>query len=145
MRDIKFKNSPMFSLGKWIRMVFADVIESWCLPKLMFSPLCEMCSNTEFFSGPYFPEKYRPEKTPYLDTFHAVPFSSCWLKYTEKEETRSCCHDTISVSFLILLQSVYVWQSFFTSTEETCNPKPWATYMQNFRYIKIRVSLTVTV
>ena len=36
--------------------------------------------NTEFFSGPYFPEfgrstgKYGPEKTPYLDTSHVVYF-----------------------------------------------------------------------
>ena len=35
-------------------------------------------SKYEVFSGPYFPvfglntEKYGPEKTPYLDTFHAV-------------------------------------------------------------------------
>ena len=34
--------------------------------------------NTEFFSGPHFPEfgrstgKYGPEKTPYLDTSHVV-------------------------------------------------------------------------
>ena len=28
--------------------------------------LCEMCPNTEFAG------KYGPEKTPYLDTFHAV-------------------------------------------------------------------------
>ena len=41
-------------------------------------PLREMCPNTEF-SGPYFPAffspnagKYGPEKTLYLDTFHAV-------------------------------------------------------------------------
>ena len=35
-------------------------------------------SKYGFFSGPYFPvfelntRKYGPEKTPYLDTFHAV-------------------------------------------------------------------------
>ena len=35
-------------------------------------------SKYEFFSGPYFPAfglntgKYGPEKTPYLETFHAV-------------------------------------------------------------------------
>ena len=35
-------------------------------------------SKYEVFSGPYFPvfspntEKYRPEKNPYLDTFHAM-------------------------------------------------------------------------
>ena len=40
--------------------------------------LREKCSNTEFFSGPYFPVfspntgKYGPEKTPYVDTFHAM-------------------------------------------------------------------------
>ena len=40
--------------------------------------LRENCPNMEFFSGPYFPifspnvGKYRPEKPPYLGTFHAV-------------------------------------------------------------------------
>ena len=40
--------------------------------------LREKCPNTEFLSGPYIPVfspntgKYGPEKTPYLDTFHAV-------------------------------------------------------------------------
>ena len=40
--------------------------------------LREKCLNTEFFSGPYFivispnTEKYGPEKTPYLDTFHTL-------------------------------------------------------------------------
>ena len=39
--------------------------------------LREKCPNAEFF-GPYFPlfspntGKYEPEKTPYLDIFHAV-------------------------------------------------------------------------
>ena len=41
--------------------------------------LREKCLNTEFFSCPYFSVfnpnigKYGPEKTPHLDTFHAVP------------------------------------------------------------------------
>ena len=43
------------------------------------------------FSGPYFPVfglntgKYGPEKTPYLDTFHAVPMIYFWfsLRYME--------------------------------------------------------------
>ena len=41
-------------------------------------PLREKCPNTEFFSSAYFPVfspntgKYRPEKTPFLDTLHAV-------------------------------------------------------------------------
>ena len=40
--------------------------------------LREKCPSTEFFSGPYSPvcrlntEKYGPEKTPYLDIFHAL-------------------------------------------------------------------------
>ena len=40
--------------------------------------LREKCPNTEFSSGPYFAvfspntRKYGPEKTPYLNTFHAV-------------------------------------------------------------------------
>ena len=46
----------------------------------MKEPLREKCSNTEFFSGPYFTVfglntgKYGPEETPYFNTFHAVSF-----------------------------------------------------------------------
>ena len=46
--------------------------------KSLIISLHEKCTNTEFFSGQYFPVfspntgKYGPEKTPYLDTFHAV-------------------------------------------------------------------------
>ena len=46
--------------------------------KLINHSLREECPKTEFFSGPYFPvsspntEKHGPEKTSYLDTFHAV-------------------------------------------------------------------------
>ena len=42
----------------------------------------EKCSNTEFFSGPYFlvfisnTGKHRPEKTPYLNTFYEVNIDS---------------------------------------------------------------------
>ena len=45
--------------------------------KTQSSPMREKCPNTEFFSGQYFPViemntgKYGPEKTLYLDTFHA--------------------------------------------------------------------------
>ena len=44
----------------------------------MLGTLREKCSNTEFFSGPYFPVlgvntgKYGPEKTLYFDIFHEV-------------------------------------------------------------------------
>ena len=45
-------------------------------------PLREKCSNTEFFSDPYFPlfgarvqENVYQKKTLYLDTFHAVNMS----------------------------------------------------------------------
>ena len=37
--------------------------------------LCEKCPNTDFFLvriQSEFKRKYGPEKTPYLDTFHAV-------------------------------------------------------------------------
>ena len=46
--------------------------------KLNEVPVSEKCANTEFFSGPSFPVfglntgKDGPEKTSYLDTFHAV-------------------------------------------------------------------------
>ena len=46
-------------------------------------------SQYGFFSGPYFPVfglnigKYRPEKTPYLDTFHAVFLIMHSIKFPE--------------------------------------------------------------
>ena len=49
----------------------SDALHSHCLKN----------ARLEFSSGPYFPvfgmntEKYRPEKTPYLDISHAVNFS----------------------------------------------------------------------
>ena len=48
---------------------------------------CVKSVQMRSFSGPYFPvfsantEKYGPEKTPYLDTFHAVNQSAS--KYTQ--------------------------------------------------------------
>ena len=38
---------------------------------LLRKSLCGKCPNMDFFSGPYFPV-FRPEKTPYLETFHAM-------------------------------------------------------------------------
>ena len=56
-------------------------------------PLREKCPNTEFFLVRIFPHsgwifspnagKYGPEKTPYLDTFHAVFASFMWLAYDD--------------------------------------------------------------
>ena len=42
--------------------------------QLLFYSLCEMCPNTEFFWSvfPRIRTEYGPEKTLYLDTFHAV-------------------------------------------------------------------------
>ena len=52
--------------------------------------LREKCPNTEFFQVCIFPHleyllvfspiagKYRPERTPYLDTFHALLFHGCF-------------------------------------------------------------------
>ena len=67
------------------------------------------------FSGPYFPVfsrntgKYRPEKTPYLDTFHAVTFDidtcSCLILTAEKE---SSSIDILIFAMLI----IYALQSF---------------------------------
>ena len=66
----------------------------------MIYTLCEMCPNTEFFLVRIFPHsdwiwrdtkylsvfspnagKYGPEKTPYLDTFHAVDSNHIFRKY----------------------------------------------------------------
>ena len=51
---------------------------------MLISTLCGKCPNAGFFSGSYFPiiglspntVKYRPEKTPYFDTFTKCRFSS---------------------------------------------------------------------
>ena len=42
--------------------------------QLLFYSLCEMCPNTEFFWSvfPRIRTEYGPEKTLYLDAFHAV-------------------------------------------------------------------------
>ena len=46
--------------------------------RFLLGSLCEKCANTEFFSGPYVivfrlnTGKNGPEKTHYLDIFHAV-------------------------------------------------------------------------
>ena len=59
------------------------------------STLHQKCPNSEFFSGLYFPsfgmntEKYGPEKTPYLDAFHAV--LQLWV-YWQLAHT-FVCHD----------------------------------------------------
>ena len=58
----------------WIRMLK----ETWTSTKSVSISWREKCPNTDFFSGPYFSvfglntEKYGPQKTSYLDTFHAV-------------------------------------------------------------------------
>ena len=47
-------------------------------PQVMLPPnaVREKCPNTDFFWSVFSPNtgKYGPEKTPYLDTFHAVMF-----------------------------------------------------------------------
>ena len=48
----------------------------FCRSKLNYKQV--FCPNTEFFLSVFSPSagKYGPEKTPYLDTFHAVKLSS---------------------------------------------------------------------
>ena len=52
-------------------------------------------SKDEVFSGPYFlafspnTGKYGPEKTPYLDTFHAMYFNPNAIMYNHKTITRN--------------------------------------------------------
>ena len=67
--------SKMASRIGWI---FIRALKVW---KTAQWSLCEKCPNTEFFLVCIFPHldwirrdtgKYGPEKTPYLDTFHAV-------------------------------------------------------------------------
>ena len=70
--------------------------------------MCKKCLNMEVFSGLYFSVfspnagKQEPEKTPYLDTFHAVRYlhKSAYLPFLDAElvvmkpcfsqEKRSC-------------------------------------------------------
>ena len=63
-----------------VKEISKEKIEKWkyVQSEQEAEALREKCSNTKFFSGPYFPVfspntgKYGPEKTPYLDAFHAV-------------------------------------------------------------------------
>ena len=60
-------------------------------------------SKNGAFSGPYFPVlssntgKYRPEKAPYLDTFHAVLW--CKVRVWSKDMIESA---TLLLMFLVL-------------------------------------------
>ena len=55
--------------------------------------MCKKCLNMEVFSGLYFSVfspnagKQEPEKTPYLDTFHAVRYlhKSAYLPFLDAE------------------------------------------------------------
>ena len=66
-----------YNIGRTVverRIKCCQICKMKCLAKIV----CEKCPDAEFSSGPYFPifspntEKYGPEKTPCLDTFHAV-------------------------------------------------------------------------
>ena len=67
----RFSNSSYFLLIFYKTFLSANTAR-------MFKSLSQKFHNTGYFSGLYFhvsglnTGKYRPEKTPYLDTFHAV-------------------------------------------------------------------------
>ena len=90
-----------FILPKIQNQPFIGILQNscfWKLDKIIWKTLCEMCPNTGFFLVCIFPHsdwvrrdtkylsvfspnagKYRPEKTLYLDTFHAVkPIRKCY-------------------------------------------------------------------
>ena len=69
------------------------------------------------FSGPYFPVfspntgKYRPEKTPYLDTFHAVNMLFCVIIWEAKMKPKFIFVKTsvwsifVSISYPLLFKT----------------------------------------
>ena len=78
--DFNFNHNNSNTTNIWFQNGFLFEIV-FHTPPLDFetkTPQREKSSNTEFFSGPYFPifklstVKYGPEKTLYPDTFHAV-------------------------------------------------------------------------
>ena len=76
-KDPCFLSSPIDNFRKLIRYDHKQSSDSHIIINHLSDiiTLREKCPNMEFFSGPYFPlpgRKYKPEKTPYLDSFHAV-------------------------------------------------------------------------
>ena len=65
-------------------------------------------SKYRVFSGPYFPVfrpktgYYGPEKTPYLDTFHAVTNTHCFLHVVSKTSIRWSKLNCICVSSTVI-------------------------------------------
>ena len=62
--------------SKSLRYTIGKLTEAWRTPNSCDSSvnttLCKKCPNTEFFLVRIFPHSDQ-KKTPYLDTFHAVP------------------------------------------------------------------------
>ena len=87
-------------------------------------PLREKCPNTEFFLvrvfrygeiwsiSPYsvrMPGKYGPEKTPYLDTFHAVSTKVSYRQNAGIEEVSVCkCNKTLPIPSEVELNKVFL-------------------------------------
>ena len=85
---------------------FAKMVHCRCLAR-SYIRLCLLWKVSKYlvFSGPYFlvfglnterksPGKYRPEKTPYLDTFHTVcglNLNTAAESISELETSKKCC------------------------------------------------------
>ena len=91
-----FRNGTLsIALKNWakadIKTFWSCTIFTWFLyfdPNILSSIVCVISVQIRGFSGPYFPA-FGPEKTPYLDTFHAV-----------RAATVFCFPDNFSVSNL---------------------------------------------
>ena len=93
MRHHRLKLSPLQEMVVFffynIHVVYCSFV---CSPvRLCQSLTLRKVSKYEVFSGPYFPV-FGPEKTPYLDTFHAVSSQALQTsKYLKQGYTGKYC------------------------------------------------------
>ena len=66
------KGKLIITHGKSHKWASANTISRWVKEELEQAGIDISTFSASCFSGPYFPA-FRPEKTPYLETFHAVP------------------------------------------------------------------------
>ena len=121
--------------------------------------MCEKCRNTEFFLVPIFPYldwisrfmKCRPEKTPYLDTSHAVSWPCAFINFIWFSPSNFYFYFYclfllfffISIVFLFLFFIFYFYFLFFISNltlkfgfNSTWNFSFSCTYEKLWRYEK---------
>ena len=77
--------------------------------------------------------KYRPEKTPYLDTFHAVLFKSKAPNFVR------WYWDLNSTKVIIYIASIVNWFKFFRTLPSSYRTRPYYTFPRKHRNTLERV------